>query len=155
MQLFLCVNGAVRTVYGHESDTVAAVCGLTQARDRGGDLVRLHASGCPPHRRAAFGSTLQCRTPPPHPVQRVMQGGRTLDPSATLAEAFVPPCATLQLVPRVRGGGGDGGSTGAESRSSYLEMYRGKRADKVRTLGRVLQRGARAWYGVCSAQLAC
>ena len=32
---------------------------------------------------------------------------------------------------RLRGGGGDGGSTGAESRSCYLEMYRGKRDEKV------------------------
>ncbi|KXZ45541.1 hypothetical protein GPECTOR_53g127 [Gonium pectorale] len=40
-------------------------------------------------------------------------------------------CATLQLSYRLRGGGGDGGSTGAESRSCYLEMYLGKKADKV------------------------
>lgn len=33
---------------------------------------------------------------------------------------------------RLRGGGGDGGSTGAESRSSYLEMYMEKKADQVR-----------------------
>jgi hypothetical protein len=32
---------------------------------------------------------------------------------------------------RCRGGGGDGGSTGAESRSCYLEMYRGKQNEKV------------------------
>jgi hypothetical protein len=32
---------------------------------------------------------------------------------------------------RLRGGGGDGGSTGAESRSSYLEMYQEKKLDKV------------------------
>jgi hypothetical protein len=32
---------------------------------------------------------------------------------------------------RCRGGGGDGGSTGAESRSCYLEMYKGKQHDKV------------------------
>ncbi|EFJ45713.1 hypothetical protein VOLCADRAFT_63267, partial [Volvox carteri f. nagariensis] len=37
----------------------------------------------------------------------------------------------LQLSYRLRGGGGDGGSTGAESRSCYLEMYLGKKADKV------------------------
>lgn len=32
---------------------------------------------------------------------------------------------------RLRGGGGDGGSTGAESRSSYLAMYREHRPDSV------------------------
>ena len=32
---------------------------------------------------------------------------------------------------RLRGGGGDGGSTGAESRSTYLEMYAGKQHDKI------------------------
>ena len=33
---------------------------------------------------------------------------------------------------RLRGGGGDGGATGAESRISYLEMYASKKPDKVR-----------------------
>lgn len=32
---------------------------------------------------------------------------------------------------RLRGAGGDGGSTGAESRSSYLEMYKEKKEEKV------------------------
>ena len=31
------------------------------------------------------------------------------------------------LVMRLRGGGGDGGSTGAESRDSYLQMYKEKK----------------------------
>ena len=35
---------------------------------------------------------------------------------------------------RLRGGGGDGGATGAESRSSYLEMYMSKKPLKVRNL---------------------
>jgi hypothetical protein len=49
MQLFLSVNGAVRTVYAQECDTVATVCGLTQAQARGGDLVRRGPdSGRPP-----------------------------------------------------------------------------------------------------------
>ncbi|KAL4440746.1 hypothetical protein ABPG77_000455 [Micractinium sp. CCAP 211/92] len=65
------------------------------------------------------------------PVPRVVCGGRTLDRHASLAAAGVPPGATLELLPRLRGGGGDGGSTGAESRSSYLEMYAGKKPDKV------------------------
>ena len=39
--------------------------------------------------------------------------------------------SVLQLLHRLRGGGGDGGATGAESRSSYLEMYMDKKPDKV------------------------
>lgn len=58
--------------------------------------------------------------------------GRTLDPRLTLAAARLAPGGTLELLPRLRGGGGDGGSTGAESRSCYLEMYAGKKRDKVR-----------------------
>jgi hypothetical protein len=38
----------------------------------------------------------------------------------------------LDLHLRLRGGGGDGGSTGAESRSSFLEMYARKKTVKVR-----------------------
>ena len=33
---------------------------------------------------------------------------------------------------RLRGGGGDGGATGAESRSSYLEMYKTQKPGEVR-----------------------
>ena len=39
--------------------------------------------------------------------------------------------ATVHLTGRLPGGGGDGGSTGAESRSCYLEMYAGKKTEKV------------------------
>lgn len=62
---------------------------------------------------------------------RIVHEGRTLDPRASLAAARVRPWGTLELLPRLRGGGGDGGSTGAESRSCYLEMYAGKKRDKV------------------------
>ena len=55
-----------------------------------------------------------------------------LRPARLMCDAEFPlgrdPIGHLRLC----GGGGDGGSTGAESRSSYLEMYREKRADKVR-----------------------
>lgn len=37
----------------------------------------------------------------------------------------------IQLIPRVCGGGGDGGATGAESRDCYLKMYAEKKPDKV------------------------
>lgn len=54
-------------------------------------------------------------------MQRLTCAGVTLED-----EQAVQPCATLQLSYRMCGGGGDGGSTGAESRSCYLEMYKGK-----------------------------
>lgn len=60
-----------------------------------------------------------------------MYEGRTLDERSTLAEAGVTKYGTLELLPRLVGGGGDGGATGAESRSCYLEMYLGKKPDKV------------------------
>lgn len=37
----------------------------------------------------------------------------------------------FDILPRLRGGGGDGGSTGAEDRSAYLAMYAGKKPDKI------------------------
>jgi len=53
------------------------------------------------------------------------------------------PWTTLQLSHRLRGGGGDGGSTGAESRSCYLEMYAGKKNDKVNPVEELLARWTR------------
>ena len=41
--------------------------------------------------------------------------------------------STVEVQRRLRGGGGDGGATGAESRASYLEMYMSKKPDKVRS----------------------
>jgi hypothetical protein len=61
----------------------------------------------------------------------VVHAGRTLLPGMPLLAAGVPPCATLELLPRLLGGGGDGGATGAESRSCYLEMYLGKKPESV------------------------
>jgi len=46
-----------------------------------------------------------------------------LPDGATLASAGLSSGAALSAHMRLRGGGGDGGSTGAESRSCYLEMY--------------------------------
>jgi hypothetical protein len=55
----------------------------------------------------------------------VHEGRWLADESSTLAEAGVGPGSTVELaVSRAMcGGGGDGGATGAESRSCYLEMY--------------------------------
>ena len=54
------------------------------------------------------------------------------------AVAGLGPGSTLLLCARLRGGGGDGGCTGAESRSCYLEMYLGKKADKVNPVEELL-----------------
>lgn len=37
----------------------------------------------------------------------------------------------IEIVGKLCGGGGDGGSTGAESRDAYLNMYKLPKADKV------------------------
>jgi hypothetical protein len=57
--------------------------------------------------------------------------GNTLPETVSLSEANIPPYALLEIMPRLLGGGGDGGSTGAEDRSAYLAMYKGKQHDKV------------------------
>ncbi len=68
----------------------------------------------------------------PSSVQRLLYAGRQLSDSDAVAGVHgIVPCATLQLSYSLRGGGGDGGSTGAESRSCYLEMYAEKKVHKV------------------------
>ncbi|GFH15535.1 ubiquitin-like domain-containing protein [Haematococcus lacustris] len=57
--------------------------------------------------------------------------GRCLRDNESLLEAGLVQGSTLFLSTRLVGGGGDGGSTGAESRSCYLEMYLNKKPDKV------------------------
>ena len=57
--------------------------------------------------------------------------GRNWPQQVQLASAGVRPGDFIALHQRLRGGGGDGGSTGAESRSSFLEMYATKKAAKV------------------------
>ncbi|CAN6202285.1 unnamed protein product [Urochloa humidicola] len=56
--------------------------------------------------------------------------GRPLAPTSRVAA--LPPSASVQLRLRaLRGGGGDGGATGAESRDCYLSMYLAKKPDKA------------------------
>jgi len=64
-------------------------------------------------------------------MQRLVHCGNTLPGTISLADASIAPCSLLEIMPRLQGGGGDGGSTGAESRSAYLAMYKGKQHDKV------------------------
>lgn len=66
------------------------------------------------------------------PLQVLQHSGRILSDQTQLQSvADLKPWSTLNLSYRMLGGGGDGGSTGAESRSSYLEMYMEKKPDKV------------------------
>lgn len=64
-------------------------------------------------------------------VQCFTYGGRVCEDGASLAASGVQRDSTVDVQRRLRGGGGDGGATGAESRSSYLEMYMAKKPDKV------------------------
>lgn len=57
--------------------------------------------------------------------------GRPLEDSSLILNSRIAPLSTLILRSRVRGGGGDGGATGAESRDCYLNMYAEKKPDKV------------------------
>uniref|UniRef100_A0A383WIC7 Ubiquitin-like domain-containing protein n=1 Tax=Tetradesmus obliquus TaxID=3088 RepID=A0A383WIC7_TETOB len=73
----------------------------------------------------------------------LLHHSRQLQDNATLAEAALYDGATLSVCSRLRGGGGDGGSTGAESRSCYLEMYAQRKPDKVNPLEELLARSTR------------
>ncbi|XP_068652934.1 uncharacterized protein [Aristolochia californica] len=57
--------------------------------------------------------------------------GKPLRDSSTLFSSGIGPLSTLILEPKLLGGGGDGGATGAESRDCYLNMYAEKKPDKV------------------------
>lgn len=67
-------------------------------------------------------------------MQSVMYRGRPCGRQATLRNLGVESGSSVDIALRLRGGGGDGGATGAESRISYLEMYAGKKVDKVNDL---------------------
>ncbi|KAJ0266828.1 Replication termination factor 2 [Hirschfeldia incana] len=57
--------------------------------------------------------------------------GKPLNASTRIRVSNLPPVSMLTLHPRLLGGGGDGGATGAESRDCYLKMYAEKKPDKV------------------------
>ena len=57
--------------------------------------------------------------------------GKILPDQSILQKSGVTPLSTLVLYFRLRGGGGDGGATGAESRDCYLNMYATKKPDKI------------------------
>lgn len=57
--------------------------------------------------------------------------GRPINDSTLLYGSGISPFSTLVLRFRLRGGGGDGGATGAESRDCYLKMYAEKKPDKI------------------------
>ncbi|CAN6841356.1 hypothetical protein Bca4012_048662 [Brassica carinata] len=57
--------------------------------------------------------------------------GKPLNASTRIQVSNLPSVSMLALYPRLLGGGGDGGATGAESRDCYLNMYAEKKPDKV------------------------
>ncbi|KAE8674396.1 NADP-dependent glyceraldehyde-3-phosphate dehydrogenase-like [Hibiscus syriacus] len=57
--------------------------------------------------------------------------GKPLSDSTILPTPEILHLSTLSLLPRISGGGGDGGATGAESRDCYLKMYAEKKPDKI------------------------
>ena len=69
-------------------------------------------------------------------LQWFQHRGRRCREEQTLVKAGLQDGSWVQVHLRLRGGGGDGGATGAESRSSYLEMYMKKKPDKVQDLCR-------------------
>ncbi|KAG1664938.1 hypothetical protein FOA52_004460 [Chlamydomonas sp. UWO 241] len=75
---------------------------------------------------------------------RLLYAGRQLSAEDTVSNIpGLSPSATLSLTYRLRGAGGDGGSTGSESRSCYLEMYAGKKNDKVNPIEEALGKWTR------------
>lgn len=57
--------------------------------------------------------------------------GKVLGDSSFIASSGIRPFSIINLHFKLRGGGGDGGATGAESRDCYLNMYAEKKPDKV------------------------
>ena len=68
-------------------------------------------------------------------MQILYYNGKPLVSARKLSRYGVEHGSRLELLGRMRGGGGDGGSTGAESRSAYLDMYKEKKTEKVRLSG--------------------
>lgn len=71
----------------------------------------------------------------------LLHGGRVLADALPLSHyAHLGAGSTVHLTSRLPGGGGDGGATGAESRSCYLEMYLERKPDKVNPAEELLAR---------------
>lgn len=60
--------------------------------------------------------------------------GRVWPAGSCLSAAGLQTGDFVSVHHKLIGGGGDGGSTGAESRSSFLEMYATKKAAKVNAM---------------------
>lgn len=65
-------------------------------------------------------------------LQSLSYRGKSCGSQTSLGDLGIESGSTVDIALRLRGGGGDGGATGAESRISYLEMYASKKPDKVR-----------------------
>ena len=108
---------------------VVCVCALCCAR--GETLRAVAVLPATPAVRSPIPPFLTHPPPTPPLPQWLEHAGAPLHPLHTLAAAGVSPSSTLAAHPRVRGGGGDGGSTGAENRAAYLEMYAEPKAAAV------------------------
>ena len=104
---------------------------LVSERRRGG------TGRCDAHTRALslslFSSfqSLNLFSPPPLlSPQSITSAGAPLHPASPLPPAL-PLTLYASLARPLPGGGGDGGSTGAECRAAYLEMYRAARPDAL------------------------
>ena len=145
MQLFVRQAGAQRTVVveAHPHDCfelIAERLASTATATSSAEVVSCQSTCMLPLRTVLRPSPVLSRDS----LQTFEFKGRTYPQGTSLASAGVQSGDFIALYQRLRGGGGDGGSTGAESRSSFLEMYATKKAAKVTLL--IVQNG------VCARQ---
>ena len=145
MQLFVRQAGAQRTVVveAHPHDCfelIAERLASTATATSSAEVVSCQSTCMLPLRTVLRPSPVLSRDS----LQTFEFKGRTYPQGTSLASAGVQSGDFIALYQRWRGGGGDGGSTGAESRSSFLEMYATKKAAKVTLL--IVQNG------VCARQ---
>lgn len=83
-------------------------------------------------KRAALGSCHDLRTISLlADITHIRHGARHLPDASSLLSCGILGGETLDMALPLRGGGGDGGATGAESRDCYLSMYLDRKPDKV------------------------